>query len=90
MISVYRSGDYFEAQLLTGLMEQEGLQEGTKQRSEDSQAASTQGRRGDHLYFDVTTTDPLPPECTRSRMNGCSIKACAAIQFATPAKQVNT
>ena len=25
MISVYRGSDYFEAQLLTGLMEQEGL-----------------------------------------------------------------
>ena len=55
MISVYRSGDYFEAQLLTGLMEQEGLQVFL-------QGAALQGGRGDlpamgHLSITVNDAD---------------------------------
>lgn len=55
MISVYRSGDYFEAQLLTGLMEQEGLQVFL-------QGAALQGGLGDlpamgHLSITVNDAD---------------------------------
>ena len=55
MISVYRSGDYVEAQLLTGLMEQEGLQVFL-------QGAALQGGLGDlpamgHLSITVNDAD---------------------------------
>ena len=55
MISVYRSGDYFEAQLLTGLMEQEGLHVFL-------QGAALQGGLGDlpamgHLSITVNDAD---------------------------------
>ena len=53
--SVYRGSDYFEAQLLKGIMEQEGLQVFL-------QGAALQGAMGEvpamgHLSIDVNDTD---------------------------------
>ncbi|MGB1244647.1 MAG: DUF2007 domain-containing protein [Porticoccaceae bacterium] len=55
MISVYRGSDYFEAQLLKGLMEQQGLQVFL-------QGAALQGGMGDlpalgHLSITVNDAD---------------------------------
>ena len=55
MKSVYRGSDYFEAQLLKGIMEQEGLQVFL-------QGAALQGAMGEvpamgHLSIDVNDTD---------------------------------
>ena len=55
MISVYRGSDYFEAQLLKGLMEQQGLQVFL-------QGAALQGGMGDlpalgHLSIAVNNAD---------------------------------
>ena len=60
MISVYRGSDYFEAQLLTGLMEQEGLRVFL-------QGAALQGGMGDlpalgHLSITVNDADQARAE----------------------------